>query len=196
VRHFCGPSFIYPSEEDYVGSTRVFSALHQKLLESEKLALVPGGIFCTPFSSIFSAPAIIAAKTGEAFLRGMNQIYPSEEDYVGSTRVFSALHQKLLESEKLALVWFLAQNGRADSGLNPIIRITGSPKLLSACCSSMVNDTNVKHPSFIYPSEEDYVGSTRVFSALHQKLLESETGEAFLRGMNQTKASFSDSRSF
>ncbi|KAJ5688960.1 hypothetical protein N7462_003352 [Penicillium macrosclerotiorum] len=34
-------------------------------------------------------------------------IYPSEEDYVGSTRVFSALQQKLLRDEKLALVWFI-----------------------------------------------------------------------------------------
>lgn len=32
-------------------------------------------------------------------------IYPDEVDYVGSTRVFSALQQKLLESKKFALVW-------------------------------------------------------------------------------------------
>ncbi|KAJ5637189.1 hypothetical protein N7490_007068 [Penicillium lividum] len=34
-------------------------------------------------------------------------IYPSEEDYIGSTRVFSALQQKLLKDRKLALVWFI-----------------------------------------------------------------------------------------
>ncbi|KAK3718508.1 ATP-dependent DNA helicase II subunit 1 [Vermiconidia calcicola] len=34
-------------------------------------------------------------------------VYPSEEDYVGSTRVFSALHQKLLKSEKFGLAWFI-----------------------------------------------------------------------------------------
>lgn len=34
-------------------------------------------------------------------------IYPSEEDYVGSTRVFSALYQKLLNDDKMALVWFI-----------------------------------------------------------------------------------------
>lgn len=34
---------------------------------------IPGGTFCTPFSSTLSAPAIMAAKTGVAFLRGINQ---------------------------------------------------------------------------------------------------------------------------
>lgn len=34
-------------------------------------------------------------------------IYPSEEGYVGSTRVFSALHQVLLKDQKMALVWFI-----------------------------------------------------------------------------------------
>jgi ATP-dependent DNA helicase 2 subunit 1 len=36
-------------------------------------------------------------------------IYPSEADYVGSTRVFSALHQKLIKSQKMGLVWFIAR---------------------------------------------------------------------------------------
>ena len=34
-------------------------------------------------------------------------IYPSEEDYVGSTRVFSALWQKLRRSDKVAIAWFV-----------------------------------------------------------------------------------------
>lgn len=38
-------------------------------------------------------------------------IYPSEEDYVGSSRVFSALHQMLLRNKKMALVWFIARKG-------------------------------------------------------------------------------------
>lgn len=33
--------------------------------------------------------------------------YPSEDDYVGSTRVFSALHQKLLKSKKMGVTWFI-----------------------------------------------------------------------------------------
>lgn len=36
-------------------------------------------------------------------------IYPSEDDYVGSTRVFSALHQKLLGDQKVGIVWFVAR---------------------------------------------------------------------------------------
>ncbi|RMJ23647.1 hypothetical protein PHISP_05497 [Aspergillus sp. HF37] len=40
-------------------------------------------------------------------------IYPSEEDYVGSTRVFSALHQKLLKDSKMALVWFIPRKNAA-----------------------------------------------------------------------------------
>ncbi|MCJ1459276.1 ATP-dependent DNA helicase II subunit 1 [Mycoblastus sanguinarius] len=36
-------------------------------------------------------------------------IYPSEDDYVGSTRVFSALQQKLLTDQKMAVAWFVAR---------------------------------------------------------------------------------------
>ena len=40
-------------------------------------------------------------------------IYPSEEDYIGSTRVFSALHRKLLEDEKMGVAWFIARRNAA-----------------------------------------------------------------------------------
>ncbi|EEH17728.1 ATP-dependent DNA helicase II subunit 1 [Paracoccidioides brasiliensis Pb03] len=40
-------------------------------------------------------------------------IYPSEEGYVGSTRVFSALYQTLLKKRKLALVWFVPRKNAA-----------------------------------------------------------------------------------
>ncbi|KAF6239725.1 hypothetical protein HO173_002271 [Letharia columbiana] len=36
-------------------------------------------------------------------------IYPSEDDYVGSTRVFSALQQKLLKDQKIGIAWFVAR---------------------------------------------------------------------------------------
>ena len=36
-------------------------------------------------------------------------IYPSEEEIVGSTRVFSALHKKLLRDNKIGLAWFIAR---------------------------------------------------------------------------------------
>ncbi|KAI5276554.1 ATP-dependent DNA helicase-like protein II subunit 1 [Aureobasidium subglaciale] len=34
-------------------------------------------------------------------------IYPSEEDIIGSTRVFSALQQKLLKDQKMGLAWYI-----------------------------------------------------------------------------------------
>jgi ATP-dependent DNA helicase 2 subunit 1 len=52
---------------------------------------------------------------------------------------------------------------------DPVIRIIGFKPL-----SALPFWANVKHPLFIYPSEEDYVGSTRVFSALYQKLLKDQ----------------------
>jgi len=42
-------------------------------------------------------------------------IYPSEEDYVGSTRVFSALHQKLLRDQKMGLAWFIARRNASPA---------------------------------------------------------------------------------
>ncbi|OJJ48249.1 hypothetical protein ASPZODRAFT_14397 [Penicilliopsis zonata CBS 506.65] len=48
---------------------------------------------------------------------------------------------------------------------DPVIRIIGFKPL-----SALPFWANVKHPTFIYPTEEDFVGSTRVFSALQQKL--------------------------
>ncbi|KAM7206833.1 SPOC like C-terminal domain containing protein [Naviculisporaceae sp. PSN 640] len=43
-------------------------------------------------------------------------IFPSEEQFVGSTRVFSALWQKLLKSEKIGIAWFIARENA-----NPIM---------------------------------------------------------------------------
>ena len=52
---------------------------------------------------------------------------------------------------------------------DPIIRIIGfKPQ------SMLPIWANTKHSTFIFPTEEDYVGSTRVFSALFQKLQNSE----------------------
>jgi ATP-dependent DNA helicase 2 subunit 1 len=42
-------------------------------------------------------------------------IYPTEEEYVGSTRVFSALHQKLLTSNKMALAWFIPRKNASPT---------------------------------------------------------------------------------
>ncbi|KAH8912496.1 putative DSB repair complex subunit Ku70 [Coniochaeta sp. PMI_546] len=43
-------------------------------------------------------------------------IFPSEEDYVGSTRVFSALWQKMLKDSKMGLAWHIARKNA-----NPIL---------------------------------------------------------------------------
>ncbi|KAF2126054.1 ATP-dependent DNA helicase-like protein II subunit 1 [Dothidotthia symphoricarpi CBS 119687] len=42
-------------------------------------------------------------------------IYPSEADYIGSTRVFSALQQKLLKSKKMGLVWFIPRRNASPT---------------------------------------------------------------------------------
>jgi ATP-dependent DNA helicase 2 subunit 1 len=43
-------------------------------------------------------------------------IFPSEEDFVGSTRVFSALWQKMLNDGKFALAWFISR-----TNANPVL---------------------------------------------------------------------------
>ncbi|OAA65956.1 dsb repair complex subunit [Niveomyces insectorum RCEF 264] len=43
-------------------------------------------------------------------------VYPSEEDYVGSTRVFSALWHKLRRSDKFAVAWFVPR-----TNANPLL---------------------------------------------------------------------------
>jgi ATP-dependent DNA helicase 2 subunit 1 len=40
-------------------------------------------------------------------------LYPSEQHFIGSTRVFSALHQKLVKSNLMALTWFIARRNAA-----------------------------------------------------------------------------------
>ena len=42
-------------------------------------------------------------------------IYPSEADYIGSTRVFSALQQKLIKSKKMGLVWLIARRNASPT---------------------------------------------------------------------------------
>lgn len=41
--------------------------------------------------------------------KGSTFLYPSEEEYIGSTRIFSALYQKLLKDERVALAWYIAR---------------------------------------------------------------------------------------
>ncbi|WEW56412.1 ATP-dependent DNA helicase II subunit 1 [Emydomyces testavorans] len=60
------------------------------------------------------------------------------------------------------------QNALRNFG-DPVIRIIGFKPM-----SSLPIWASTKHPTFIYPSEEGFVGSTRVFSALQQTLLSQE----------------------
>lgn len=60
------------------------------------------------------------------------------------------------------------QNSLRNFG-DPVIRILGFKPL-----STLPFWASMKHPTFIYPSEENYIGSTRVFSALYQTLLKNE----------------------
>ncbi|KAI9712110.1 MAG: ATP-dependent DNA helicase II subunit 1 [Bogoriella megaspora] len=50
-----------------------------------------------------------------ATLKPSTFIYPSEEEFVGSTRVFSAMQQKLLRSERFALVWYIARRNASPT---------------------------------------------------------------------------------
>lgn len=47
---------------------------------------------------------------GWASIKKSTFIYPSEEDFVGSTRVFSALWQKLLKSRKFGVAWYIPRS--------------------------------------------------------------------------------------
>ncbi|CAK7266424.1 ATP-dependent DNA helicase II subunit 1 [Sporothrix epigloea] len=65
-------------------------------------------------------------------------IYPSEEDYVGSTRVFSALWQKLRQSDKVAIAWFVPR-----SNSNPqLVAILPSGAGLAVSGEEQEEDTN------------------------------------------------------
>ena len=70
-------------------------------------------------------------------------LFPSEEDYVGSTRVFTALWQKLLKDNKVAIAWC-------------IIRSNAQPMLAAIIPSEEKTDDSITSPYFpaglwIYP---------------------------------------------
>lgn len=62
-------------------------------------------------------------------------IFPTEADVVGSTRVFSALWQKLLASEKMAIAWYIARKNAVPQivailpSRNPSDEDSGTPFL-------------------------------------------------------------------
>ncbi|KAI0460181.1 hypothetical protein F5B21DRAFT_510945 [Xylaria acuta] len=62
-----------------------------------------------------------------ASVKKSTYIFPSEEGYVGSTRVFTALWQKLLESKKVGMAWHIA-------------RRNGNPQLVAIIPSRATSD--------------------------------------------------------
>lgn len=61
-------------------------------------------------------------------------IYPSEEDYIGSTRVFSALWKKLLDNKKMGLAWYIARKNATPI----IVAILPSPERMDETSGAQV----------------------------------------------------------
>lgn len=95
-------------------------------------------------------------------------LYPSEDHFIGSTRVFSALHQKLVKSNLMALTWFIARRNAApviaaliptlgapddDSKSNPAgVSMTGCPQGLHLIPLPFADDIRQNPPM---PQGED-----------------------------------------
>lgn len=58
-----------------------------------------------------------------ATLKQSTFIYPSEESFIGSTRIFSALHQKLLKDQTIGIAWYIP---RRNSGPRLVAVIPGA----------------------------------------------------------------------
>lgn len=50
-----------------------------------------------------------------ATLRPATFIYPSEDEYIGSTRTFSALQQSMLRKKKIGIVWYIPRRNAAPT---------------------------------------------------------------------------------
>ena len=63
-----------------------------------------------------------------ANIKNSTFLYPSEDDYVGSTRVYSALYQKLSKSDKFGLCWFIPRRNATPvmAALIPTITAPGT----------------------------------------------------------------------
>lgn len=63
-------------------------------------------------------------------------LYPSDDDFVGSTRVFSALYSKLLKSKLMGLTWYIARRN-ASPVIAALIPTLPSDETLSGPSSGM-----------------------------------------------------------
>ncbi|KAF2862435.1 Ku DNA-binding complex, Ku70 subunit [Piedraia hortae CBS 480.64] len=75
-------------------------------------------------------------------------IYPSETSYVGSTRVFSALYQKLLKDDKVGLAWYIA-------------RRNATPRLVAILPSREMKDKEMTIPEGLYLKPLPYADDIR-----------------------------------
>lgn len=98
-----------------------------------------------------------------ANIKNSTFLYPSEEDYVGSTRTYSALHHKLEENELFGLTWFVPRKNatpvlaallptlaslRKDEQKNPAaISATGAPQGLHLIPLPFADDIRQNPPS-------------------------------------------------
>jgi ATP-dependent DNA helicase 2 subunit 1 len=97
-----------------------------------------------------------------ANIKNSTYLYPSEEDYVGSTRVYSALCQKLLKSQLFGLCWFIPRRNATpvmaalvpsllaneDDKANPAsTSVTGAPQGLHIIPLPFADDIRQNPPS-------------------------------------------------
>lgn len=97
-----------------------------------------------------------------ANIKGATHIYPSEEEYIGSSRVFSALFQKMVKDNKMALVWFIARRNAtpqiaamfAGSEQQDETGVAILPAGLWICPLPYVDDVR-QNPETVYASAPD-----------------------------------------
>ncbi|KAK9357865.1 SPOC like C-terminal domain-containing protein [Lipomyces starkeyi] len=85
--------FIYPSEEDYVGSIRTFAALHSSLLDENKYALawVKATNRSSPFlAALVACPEIIERENGRDEQKQSPGIFVIKQPFADDIRVFPA----------------------------------------------------------------------------------------------------------
>jgi ATP-dependent DNA helicase 2 subunit 1 len=96
-----------------------------------------------------------------ANIKNSTFLYPSEEDYVGSTRVYSALYQKMAKDRLFGLCWFIARRNAVpvmaallptlssdnDVGSNPAaLSATGAPQGLHLVPLPFADDVRQNPP--------------------------------------------------
>ena len=97
-----------------------------------------------------------------AMIKNSTFLYPSEEDFVGSTRVYSAMHHKLCKDKLFALTWFVPRknatpvlaamvptlSAKSEEKSNPAaVSATGAPQGLHLIPLPFADDVRQNPPS-------------------------------------------------